>query len=332
MNTKSAPITNTPPGWVSALTTGFNTVTNHMYLILFPVVLDLLLWFGPHLRIKNLLFPLLAEVNASLRELAQPDMREMLNAGANAWQVIIERLNLISAVRTFPVGIPSLLAGTSPVKTPLGAPLFFETPSTGAALSAWLLICLIGITTGSLFYHLLARASGVPRQESSLNLVVWQALQSVLLVIILAAILLIIGIPVVLFLSIMTMFSTALTQFALLLVTIFLLWSLLPLYFSPHGIFAYHLDALRSTLVGFRMVRAFLPGAWMFLIIMLLFSQGLDLLWRVPPEDSWMAVIGIAGHAFISTGLVASSFAYYLNGIRWLQENIQRAGASGVKI
>jgi hypothetical protein len=53
-------------------------------------------------------------------------------------------------------------------------------------------------------------------------------------------------------------------------------------------------------------------------------SQGLDLLWQVPPDTSWMSLVGIAGHAFITTGLLAASFVYYRDGIRWVQERLQR--------
>jgi len=45
----------------------------------------------------------------------------------------------------------------------------------------------------------------------------------------------------------------------------------------------------------------------------------LNYLWSVPPNNSWMLLIGIAGHAFITTALLAASFVYYRDMNIWLQ-------------
>jgi hypothetical protein len=55
--------------------------------------------------------------------------------------------------------------------------------------------------------------------------------------------------------------------------------------------------------------------------------QRAELLWRVPPSNTWMKLVGIFGHAFISTMLLSASFAYYRNINAWLQvvlEQIQQ--------
>jgi hypothetical protein len=51
----------------------------------------------------------------------------------------------------------------------------------------------------------------------------------------------------------------------------------------------------------------------------------LDTLWRVPDEKSWLSLVGVAGHAFISTSLLAASFIYYRDTSRWVQRMIQAA-------
>jgi len=45
----------------------------------------------------------------------------------------------------------------------------------------------------------------------------------------------------------------------------------------------------------------------------------LNYLWKVPPSDSWMTLVGIAGHAFITTAILAASFVYYRDMNVWLQ-------------
>ncbi len=47
----------TPPRLFPSLKAGFDAVASHLGLILFPIALDVLLWFGQHLSIKSWLAP-----------------------------------------------------------------------------------------------------------------------------------------------------------------------------------------------------------------------------------------------------------------------------------
>jgi hypothetical protein len=73
------------------------------------------------------------------------------------------------------------------------------------------------------------------------------------------------------------------------------------------------------------MIRFTLPTTSLFLLMVLLLSAGLDLLWRVPPDTSWLALIGVLGHAFVTTGLLAASFIYYHEAVEWLQKVFEQA-------
>jgi hypothetical protein len=62
-----------------------------------------------------------------------------------------------------------------------------------------------------------------------------------------------------------------------------------------------------------------------------LLHQGLNELWKVPSQNSWLMLVGLAGHAFITTALLSASFVYYREMNDWLQnvyERIQQAGQS----
>jgi hypothetical protein len=54
-------------------------------------------------------------------------------------------------------------------------------------------------------------------------------------------------------------------------------------------------------------------------LTVILLSVGLNYLWTIPPEDSWMAFVGIFGHAFVATALLAASFIYYRDMNAWQQ-------------
>jgi hypothetical protein len=71
-------------------------------------------------------------------------------------------------------------------------------------------------------------------------------------------------------------------------------------------------------------VRSYLPGTGMFLLAAILIAQGLDLLWIAAPSDSWLTLIGITGHAYIYTALIAASFIYYQKSCDWTKEILER--------
>jgi len=54
-------------------------------------------------------------------------------------------------------------------------------------------------------------------------------------------------------------------------------------------------------------------------MLTIVISQLMDMLWRVPPTESWMMGVGILGHAFISTSLLAASFIYYRDLNTWIE-------------
>jgi hypothetical protein len=62
----------------------------------------------------------------------------------------------------------------------------------------------------------------------------------------------------------------------------------------------------------------------MFVLSVFLLSRGLSYLWLIPGGDSWMMLVGILGHAFISTTLLAASFVYYRDMNDWLQNVYER--------
>jgi hypothetical protein len=130
----------------------------------------------------------------------------------------------------------------------------------------------------------------------------------------------VLGIPLLCLLSMTAFFLPSLGSFPLLIIGSLLVWLLLPLVFSPHGIFFGELKAIRSIVLSLRFVRRIMTPVSMFLIIIILLSFGLDSLWATPPTNSWMLLIGIFGHGFISSGLLAATFVFYRDGLKWFDE------------
>jgi len=129
--------------------------------------------------------------------------------------------------------------------------------------------------------------------------------------------------PISCLLSSILMVLPSLGSIPFMVVGMIAVWAVLPLMFSPHGIFTGELNAGKSIVTSIRLVRSLMSATGMFFILLILLSYGLDILWSTPEANDWMLMVGIIGHAFISTGLLAASFIYYDQGVKWLQNSTQ---------
>ncbi len=311
-----------PPHLIASIVAGFNTVANNAYLIFFPIVVDLLLWFGPHFRVKTLLQPL---VDLAYAELSKSMDLQTLAQVIPDPKTILDPVNLLASLRSWPVGIPSLFSFTDVMQTPFGKPAMVEIPTLLGALAFLVAAILVGIYLGSIYFNSISKASLGLKKPFSFSLSLWQFRQSLLLSILLLFLIMLIALPVGFILTLFLLFQLAL--FGGIIVTFLLIWILLPLVFSAHGIFMFKLSVIPSIATSIRLVRSFLPGTGVFLLVAFMLNEGMNILWRTTPPDSWLSLVGVAGHAFIASGLLAASFVYYGSGMRWMQENLQHMAA-----
>ena len=324
MNANEPIVTVRPPQLFPTLLKGFNTVAGKVYLILLPLLVDLFLWLGPKLRIYELLKPFITELSATMTRIAPKEMLEAVEATAALYSEILANFNLFTAIRTLPVGVPSLLARMSTLSAPLDLVGVLETPSIRAAIGIFSALVLIGFFLGTLYFDAVARKSFEEPSKFSWKKIFTAYLQSLVFFLIIIVLLLMASAPILIMTSIFSLISAALAQFVLVMLLFLVMWMALPLFFSPHGIFSLEQKAVPSILMSIRMVRFFLPGTSMFIIFCILISEGFNMLWVLPGSDSWLLALGIGGHAFVVTGLLSASFLYYRQGLKWMQFNIQR--------
>ncbi len=147
----------------------------------------------------------------------------------------------------------------------------------------------------------------------------WAILQTLILSVVWAIGLVMILVPATFVLALLTLLSPLLASGVLLVALFFSFWLIVPLFFTPHGIFVRRQNAFYSIFTSLKMARFTLPTSGLFVLCVFLLTTGLRYLWSVPTDDSWMLLVGIAGHAFITTALLAASFVYYRNMNVWLQ-------------
>ncbi len=314
-----------PPRLIAVLLAGFDTVASHLGLILFPALLDIWLWLGPHLRMERLISEMLVEIRPLLQDSAGNPSPELWKAVQEMWQTLAAHLNLFSSLRTLPVGVPSLMAGRLPVATPWGASPGVELTRWLEVAAGWGALTAAGILAGSLYFLLTAGAAAGEtwKGDALLNRWLHAGTQTVLL-----SVLWMVAVGFSLFP--MSIFATLLVSasgvglFLLFLVGGALLWIVIPLLFAPHGIFVYRLSVFRSIRSGFSLARLTMPTTSAFFLAVFIISRGLDLLWNIPDETSWLTLVGIFGHAFVATSLLAASFVYYRQATEWVEQILEQ--------
>ena len=324
MKNPKVTLTGTPPKILPILLKGFNTIANHWYLLLFPILLDALLWLGPRLKVKTLLTPFISTMGENMQRIGPAEMADTWNTYQTLWTELLDQFNLANALRTVPIGIPSIIARISPLENPLGKGLAFEIPSANLVFTILLGLLLVGFFFGSLYFQLLSRVSAEPGGKLSAKDLFAGYLQSLVLFALLILLLVFILLPMTMLFSLISLVNFGIGQFLVLAALFVLVWLFMPLVFAPHGVYVLKQKALPSMLLSVRLVRIFLPGTGFFVFTCVLISEAMNLVWTLPDSTSWMTLISIGGHAFVVTSLLTASFIYYREGLKWMQGNLQR--------
>ncbi len=312
-----------PPGLFTSISSGFEAVARHIYVILLPVLLDGLLWLGPHVRVQTLLQPMIASwATLSEEGLLEADVLQQMQ---EIWTVAVARFNVLSLMNTFPIGVPSLVAGIAPENTPLGRAPEWQVESVGQFMLIYALVILTGFVLGAIYLRWVAHITLQPQQNPlSLKNMVWSVVHACFIMLGYGVVYIILLIPIMIVLTLLALINLGLAQFVAFLALFMLVGTLVPVYFSAHGVFVYGYNALRSLMQSIKLVRFTFPVSVLFMLIMFVLYQGLSYLWRIPDETSWLLAVGILGHAYIGTALAAGGFIYYRDMNAWLQVMLDR--------
>jgi hypothetical protein len=306
-----------PPGAVTALVSGFNAIASNVVVILFPALLDLFLWLGPRLKADALLAPimeLVPEIQAQAPVEQAKGIVQLLTDFTNGF-------NLFSVFRTFPLGVFSLMSTNISVKSPLGERIGIDIPQWLVAFGIVLVLTFCGWLAGSLYFCAVSRVALKLEQSPG---IFHSLLHAVLLSVMWALLFGLANLPLLILFWLLTLVDSFVRTILVFFLIVPISWVVLAVFFSFHGIFASTQNMFMSIRSSFRMLRYGLPPLGWFAMLAILISQGMDMLWRVPPADSWMMGIGILGHAFVSTSLLAASFIYFRDLTAWIETALQQ--------
>jgi len=316
----------TPPGIINSIKAGFDMIASHITAILLPLMLNLFLWLGPRLRMNALFDSIKSEVIAIWKAGGVPaeDIQRILSW----YETTIPSINLFWLLRTLPIGISSLLFPQQAASTPLGSPLILQV--SAVSLVGWIFILnLLGWIGGGLYFRSVAWLAIQDKNNPPIR-ISRVIVQTVLTSIFWSILSVMILVPVFLVLAVVLQFSPFIANLLVLFLSLVSMWVVVPLFFWPHGIFLRRQNFATAIFSSVQMTRFTLPTSSMFVLTIFLLSVGLNFLWSIPPQDSWMTLVGIFGHSFVTTALLAASFVYYRDMNTWLQAVIEKLRPTAV--
>ena len=213
--------------------------------------------------------------------------------------------------------------------------MMIEVSSAGLTIVGLFGLSLLGLFIGTVYFSVVARSCTLhdrnPKQAETssfqpagrlpdfrLSILTWQWFQVFVMIFLLIMLSMLFLLPAAWLSFFLFMVSPFLSRFILLLAAFSVIWLLIPLCFSPHGIFLCGQSLFTAMLSSTKVVRFSETGTGWFLLASIILYMGLGILWRSAPDTSWVALVGVFGHAFVATGLLAASFIHYRGGLEYI--------------
>lgn len=296
------------PSVLKAMANGFKDMATHAYLIAIPILLDLGLLLGPRLTIEKFLTPLVKMIQLPTN--LPSDLTASVQESVKTLLEVAKAYSLTAWLRTIPFGTPSLMAGRISTENPLGAARIVPVENAGSLILLFFVFTVIGLLITSLYYTWNA-ITVYPKNDDIRGSFLRKTSSLLLIPLIALGLILILLLPVVLILGISTAINPFLGSIVYFIALLVLINLLFPLLFTPHAIILENknlLEAAKESIFVFKESGVFAS----FFVVMMIFATYIsDRLWQNPPDSSWMILVGIFGHAVVSTALVLASFYFF---------------------
>lgn len=311
-----------PRGVVACLTLGFDVAARHPQLSLLPILLDLYLWLGPRLSLEPLLRQFQVVWNEVLRS---PDVPEVSGAYQTLNQMIEEvaqSYNLFSFLESFPLlSVPTLMGQRLTVARPFGPRPAIPVDNLALALVWICVIVMIGLGLSAIYLWRIGLASSsvtetpIPGPQEPTR--IWGSLLKLLFWLFVS--LLVLGMPALFATSMLSFISMGVSGFILTVILSIGAFVLLHALFTIPSVVQFKRHPLQAIRESFILTRADFPGTLGLLLIILVISQGLNFVWTTPEPESWATLVGISGHALVSTALMTTLFIFYQERVAYLK-------------
>ncbi len=324
MNAENVNAPTPPVGVIESLSQGFETVAEHLLLLLLPLLLDLFLWLGPRIDFGPAID---AFLDVYHDQLWVPFVAQAGSGVEQDWNAIAEALTVglgDKGAQYLPVpGVPILLAGRKSDSLPFGyTPQVFEINTPGDMLGVRILSLVGGLVLGTTYISLIAHQ--VRDGHIALKRVITRLPGNILEVGILSILVPILVILIYLPFGVLALgFSTFSQKLAVLTNWagwLLVIWIVLFLVFTVHGLLMNNRGLLGALWDSIRVVQWNITATMGLVLLVVLINVALTAIWSMAPVGSWLTVAAIVGNAFISTGLLAATFVFFRDRYRYWRE------------
>jgi hypothetical protein len=312
-------------GVIETLSAGLDAVLRHPWLLLIPVLLDLLLWVGPRLNAPALYQSFEPALSQMTAQMTTSESRYAAQELGKAIEQFFTQFNLLTWLSAALIGVPIVNGGINATLTLVtgGAPLLWSVGSFESYLLVFVIATAMGLFISALYWTLLGDyVRGDPFQAThwlKRSLAMWKNL----LVLVLAVVALIVMalFPLAMIMFTLSAISIGLASFVPLLALALAAWIVLVCVFTPHGLVMYHMPLSRAINTSIMIVRVNFGAVAGLVVLAIALSLGMGLIWEELAADSWLRLIAMAGNAIIGTGLIVASLLFYQNRVLILFES-----------
>jgi hypothetical protein len=279
--------------------------------MIIPAALDLFLWIGPRLSFQPLVETMAAQMPAQTLGL---DPGPVLAA-------LAPRLNHFTYLSVSLLGIPALMTGLTPEKTPI-QPAIIERAGLGEWFGYLTLLTLGGLLLAAVYYSFIAyalRRAGAAAEGSPSTFGpgrfarrtgrTW--LRLIGLTGFSLALILVVIVPVALLAGFLSLISQMIATFALLGAVMLLIWIMMFFSYAPQGMTLNPRAFLPALGESVGLFRDALPASLGLLFIVTLARRLLSILLLSADSGTWVTGINLLAHAYISTALIVALFIFY---------------------
>lgn len=307
-----------PIGVIDSFGKGFETVTTHLALVSIPLLLDLFLWLGPRLSVASLFNNFGALLSTG--EDVPAESARVIQMSFNS---LAESLNLFSFLSTSPLGVPSMMVSKVGI-SPLGDGLVIPVTSWFTVTVIAFVISLAGLFIGAIYFAVIARGT-LPDElkvdEIDLLENIWIGwVRLVGFAVSVVAVMIVFGVAVSMLAGLASLVDSSVSGLVVSLAVAVWIWGLFYVAFTVHGIVMDNQTVRVALGNSLLLVRLNMPSVVGLFGLIMLLLWGLGYLWLIPSSDSWVLLLGIIAHAFVATGLYASTFHFYRDRLRWCTE------------
>lgn len=296
-------------GIIDTISLGYGLVNRRPWLIVLPVLLDLLLWLGPRLSMQPTTEALAGFLAPQLRENADM-LADLRAAGAQS-----DLLGLLA------VQVPSLIRLLNPDSSPILAqrPVLALTGLL-TTLTVALLLLIVGLLLTMLYLTPIAQVvrsgSADPRQMPRLAGRAW--LRLLLLMVLLVGVGLLVTVPLSVLVGLLSLVGLNLFPLVVTLLWVGAIWLLVYLFFVIDAIVVSEVGPLRAIQYSIAVVRHNFWSSLGLILLSVIISAGLGRVFELFTQTTIGVPVAIIANAYIASGLAAASMIFYRDRLaRW---------------